>query len=168
MRGHASRGVHSESAQVEHEQKVIANGANAAHQQVAQAPGQQWGKRQQLRALRAQLRGIVEEQQHATPAQGHQQCVASRLLAAVIDPPTGIVPNHGANDGALVLPLSSAPYRDFRPVLTAVAAVFGEALPRNIEPDEEVLAWLGLPRPKISAPIAAGVVVGSSGWQNEK
>jgi dipeptidase E len=36
------------------------------------------------------------------------------------------VPLHGASDGAYVLPLSTRPYRDFVPALTAAAATFGE------------------------------------------
>lgn len=43
------------------------------------------------------------------------------LLTWLIDAPTGEVPNHGANDGARVLPLSLSTYRDFRSVLTLVS-----------------------------------------------
>lgn len=42
---------------------------------------------------------------------------AREFLAALTDPDTGRVPNYGANDGALVLPLNHCDYADFRPVL---------------------------------------------------
>ncbi len=89
---------------------------------------------------------------------------ALRLLLAVMDPATGLVPNHGNNDGAFVHPITTASYRDFRGIVTALAAVTGEALPANVTPDAEVLAWLGLERPATVAPIGDGVVQGASGW----
>lgn len=39
------------------------------------------------------------------------------FLHALTDPVTGWAPNYGANDGALVLPLSDCPFPDMRPVL---------------------------------------------------
>lgn len=44
-------------------------------------------------------------------------CKAANLLARCVDPETGLAPNLGHNDGALVLPLSSVEYRDLRPSL---------------------------------------------------
>jgi hypothetical protein len=35
------------------------------------------------------------------------------------DPVTGYMPNYGANDGSLILPLNNCDYRDYRPVLQA-------------------------------------------------
>ena len=86
-------------------------------------------------------------------------------VAACMDPETGDVPNHGPNDGAYVLPLSTRPYRDFRPSLTAAAATFGAALPEGVEPDAETLAWLRAEAP-VRRPSAATPYVrsGKSGW----
>ena len=54
------------------------------------------------------------------PAQVHQALGrAVDLLYQLQDPGSGGVPNYGNNDGALVLPLSSCGYGDFRPVLAA-------------------------------------------------
>ncbi len=39
------------------------------------------------------------------------------FLYQLIDPQSGNVPNYGANDGALILPLNDCDYADFRPVL---------------------------------------------------
>lgn len=89
---------------------------------------------------------------------------ASDLILATIEPATGIVPNHGANDGALVHPVTLAKYRDYRPVLTAVCAMWRIPLPADVVPDQEVLAWLGLDRPPVGEPLKDGVQTGPSGW----
>ncbi len=86
------------------------------------------------------------------------------LLLAVVDPATGIVPNHGHNDGALVHPIALAEYRDFRPVITAACASFSHPLPRDVAPSLEALAWLGLPAPERVEPLRDGVISASSGW----
>lgn len=44
---------------------------------------------------------------------------ATEFLYQVQDPVTGRVPNYGANDGALILPLDSCDYLDYRPVVQA-------------------------------------------------
>ncbi len=41
------------------------------------------------------------------------------FLQTLIDPHTGQMPNYGSNDGALVLPLNSCDYMDYRPLLQA-------------------------------------------------
>ncbi|GJG88446.1 hypothetical protein tb265_36270 [Gemmatimonadetes bacterium T265] len=89
---------------------------------------------------------------------------AARLLLAVVEPTTGEVPNHGANDGAFVHPITTARYRDFRPVLTAACATWGVPLPANVAADAETLAWLGLDAPNASPPLGDGVWRGASGW----
>ena len=96
-------------------------------------------------------------------ATSHRVQAAIALLATVIDPATGRPPLHGANDGAMVLPLSTRGYRDFVPSLTAAAATFGATLPAPIEPDAETLAWLGLTPPR-TGPVAPEVSSGRSGW----
>ena len=88
-----------------------------------------------------------------------------RLLIEVMDPATGHVPLHGANDGAFVLPLTTAPYRDFRPSLTAAASTFGEPLPRSVSADAEVLAWLGAGDVmRTDDPEVPRLRTGASGW----
>lgn len=89
---------------------------------------------------------------------------ATELLIAVADSTSGIVPNHGANDGAFVHPITSAAYRDFRPVITAAASLFDVAIPSNLAPDRETLAWLGTQPPRTQDPAGDGVITGSSGW----
>lgn len=106
----------------------------------------------------------------AVPSHGLSAGAVERLAAAVdllgwvMEPNTGVVPNHGANDGALVHPATLADYRDFRPALTAVCASFDIPLPGHIDPDVETLAWLGLDAPAHGPPPEDGVRTGSSGW----
>jgi hypothetical protein len=98
-----------------------------------------------------------------------QDCVsrlrsACNLLAVVIDGKTGAVPNHGPNDGAFVHPITTAPYSDYRPVLTAASALFGNPVPSDIPLDPEPLAWLSLRVPGVGPSREDGVYTGSSGW----
>jgi asparagine synthase (glutamine-hydrolysing) len=75
--------------------------------------------------------------------------VAGRLRAAadylrgILDPETGHVPNFGANDGALILPLETAAYDDFRPVtMAAHFQAHGRRLVLGQRCGEESLLWL--------------------------
>lgn len=55
----------------------------------------------------------------------------------------GDMPNYGSNDGALVFPVTSCKYRDFRPVINTVHALLtGERLYAEGIYDEELL-WFG-------------------------
>jgi len=89
---------------------------------------------------------------------------ATNLMLSLVDADTGIVPNHGPNDGALVHPISLADYRDFRPAITAACVSFGHPMPRDVPLDSESLAWLGLPAPDRSKSRPDGVSSGASGW----
>ena len=67
----------------------------------------------------------------------------SILLLYNVQVDHGDVPNYGSNDGALIFPLSSCRYRDFRPVLnTMYALITGKRLYDNGTYDEELL-WFG-------------------------
>ncbi len=56
---------------------------------------------------------------------------------------TGDVPNYGNNDGALIFPVASSGYRDFRPVLnTVIALTEGKKVYKPGNYDEELL-WFG-------------------------
>ena len=69
---------------------------------------------------------------------------ATRWLWALTDPQTGRVPNLGANDGAVIFPLASQSFEDFRPVVGAAARAFlGESIP-EFEAQNEMSAWFGL------------------------
>jgi hypothetical protein len=88
---------------------------------------------------------------------------AFELLLLIVDGETGVVPNHGANDGGRAIAYSSAPYRDFRPLLTLAATTLDLPLPSDVSPDPEVEAWLG-ERPRIARPRGDIAASGASGW----
>ncbi len=68
---------------------------------------------------------------------------ATHWLFSLLDPDTGQVPNLGANDGALLLPLSVCPFQDYRPTVQAAARAFLRfQLPPG--PWDEASLWLGL------------------------
>ena len=70
---------------------------------------------------------------------------ASDWLYRLTDVHTGDAANLGANDGAQILQLTDAPYRDFRPVVALAAALWHgtRAYPENQNCTNH-LAWLGL------------------------
>ncbi len=70
---------------------------------------------------------------------------ASDWLYRLTDDQTGDAPNIGANDGAQILQLTDAPYRDFRPAAALATALWHgtRAYPENQNCTNH-LAWLGL------------------------
>ena len=69
---------------------------------------------------------------------------ASHWLFSMIDPSTGATPNLGANDGALLLPMSASKFNDFRPTVQAAARAF---LRTGLPPGnwDEMSLWMSLP-----------------------
>jgi hypothetical protein len=68
---------------------------------------------------------------------------ATHWLFSMLDPASGRTPNLGANDGALTLPLSVAPFNDFRPTVQAAARAFLRfQMPSGTW--DELSLWLGL------------------------
>lgn len=77
-----------------------------------------------------------------SPPTAQRVARAGEFLHAMLDRPSGRVPNYGANDGANVLPLSSCDYIDYRP--TVQAASYAATQRRVVEagPWDEMLIWL--------------------------
>ncbi|MDK1119397.1 MAG: alginate lyase family protein [Anaerolineae bacterium] len=68
--------------------------------------------------------------------------LATNWLISILDPASGRTPNLGANDGALILPLSGSPFNDFRPTAQAAARAFlGSMIPAGVW--DELSLWLG-------------------------
>jgi hypothetical protein len=68
--------------------------------------------------------------------------LAGEFLQAMMDESTGLTPNYGANDGALVLPLSACDHRDYRPTVQAARyQATGRRVVRQ-GPWDEPLVWL--------------------------
>src|SRR5262249_44241182 len=68
--------------------------------------------------------------------------LAAEFLFQMMDQPSGHVPNYGPNDGALVLPLSSADYRDYRDTVQAANYLHTRKRILNAGPWDETLLWL--------------------------
>ena len=72
---------------------------------------------------------------------------AADWLYNLVSPVSGDAPNIGANDGARLLPLTDASYRDFRPSVQLAMAIFGD---QNAYTGEglfnEQLEWLSVNR----------------------
>jgi hypothetical protein len=64
------------------------------------------------------------------------------FLRALIDPHTGWAPNYGANDGALVLPLSDCVYPDMRPTLQCCYYIAEKEVLYPAGPWNEEMVWL--------------------------
>lgn len=79
---------------------------------------------------------------------------ATLWLYHLIDPTSGDGPNLGANDGARLLQLSDAGYRDFRPTLQLAGALLAQARAYERGPWDAPLRWLGveLPQARLDAP----------------
>lgn len=89
------------------------------------------------------------------PAQTQQALSrASHWLFSMTDPASGRAPNLGANDGSLILPLSSTPFDDCRPTVQAAARAFlRTGLPAGDW--DEFSLWLDLPETSRTADSAA-------------
>lgn len=75
---------------------------------------------------------------------------AARWLLALLDQDSGQVPNLGGNDGAYILPLTSYPYHDFRPIIQTAGyaflgtpPLFDSKVPQTSGPGSEMTLWLG-------------------------
>jgi hypothetical protein len=132
-----------------------------------------WYVQHSFTYLRMALDQLVVAQRVMTRAmrRGLSNAAMARVRAAIAllvelhDPETGDVPNHGANDGSTVLPITTRPYRDFRPSITAAAATFGAQLPRNFGASLEALTWIGAADiGRREDPAESRVIAGSSGW----
>ena len=66
-----------------------------------------------------------------------------RFLTSLLDLERGWLPNLGGNDGALLFELTSGPRRDFRPLLTTLAARAGRSRPFPPGPWDEEARWFG-------------------------
>ncbi|MBP1465742.1 heparinase II/III family protein [Candidatus Chloroploca sp. M-50] len=83
--------------------------------------------------------------QRFSPTLHERVRTSARFLHAFLQPATGSVPRYGANDGALVLPLTNCDHRDFRPLIQSALYLLEGV--RTLAPgawDEELL-WLSGP-----------------------
>jgi hypothetical protein len=71
---------------------------------------------------------------------------AVQFITEFVDQQSGLVPNHGSNDGSHILPLTACKYGDFRPLLALAASVLH--MPKILKPGpwDEAASWL-CPKP---------------------
>ena len=69
---------------------------------------------------------------------------ATRWLRALVAPSSGRAPNLGPNDGAYILPFTTCPFHDFRPILAAAGSAFLGDRPFPHGPIDEMILWLGM------------------------
>ena len=84
----------------------------------------------------------------------HRISKAGDFIHQVQDDVSGRVPNYGANDGALVLPLNNCDFRDYRPVAQATHYMMHQARCYAAGAWDEDLLWLFGPQ-SLTAPVAA-------------
>ncbi len=93
---------------------------------------------------------LRERHQHWPPLTLEALTRSAHWLFSMLDPASGRVPNLGSNDGALIFPLSSAPFDDFRPTVQAAARAFlRTSLPSGAW--DEMSLWFGLSESKRTA-----------------
>lgn len=91
--------------------------------------------------------------------------VATDWLFTMTDRVSGDAPNIGANDGADLLPLTGAGYRDFRPAVSLAAALFqGRAPYPEPGPWHHQLGWLGVAAPEAAFPEPASRLFDDGGF----
>lgn len=89
----------------------------------------------------------VERQAFSDALYGRIQA-ATEWLRTMVDPATGDAPNLGANDGANLLPLTDADYRDYRPSVQLASALFANRAAYSGPGHWEAhLRWLGVEKP---------------------
>lgn len=89
---------------------------------------------------------------------------ASRWLHAMVDPRSGDAPNLGANDGANLLPLTEAGYRDYRPTVQLAYALFCSDRAYPAGPWDDGPAWLGVELPETVHPLSDRAVFDDGGY----
>lgn len=67
----------------------------------------------------------------------------SAVLMYQMQDDSGDLPNYGSNDGALIFPVTSCGYRNFRPVLNTVYALIGQKRLYEAGDYDEELFWFG-------------------------
>lgn len=72
-----------------------------------------------------------------------QRLYNSALLMYQCQNSDGDLPNYGSNDGALIFPITSCQYRDFRPVINTTSALAGNHRVYDHGMWDEELVWFG-------------------------
>ncbi|KZZ48357.1 hypothetical protein A3758_13850 [Oleiphilus sp. HI0118] len=82
--------------------------------------------------------------------------LATHWLASMVIEDTGDAPNMGANDGAHLLPLTDAGYRDFRPTVNLASVLFCSHAPCKNATALEQIKWFGFETKDFAYEVASG------------
>lgn len=66
------------------------------------------------------------------------------FISQFVDSGSGLVPNHGSNDGSYILPLADCEYGDFRPLLRMASCVLNRPTSLSPGPWDEAALWLSV------------------------
>ncbi len=89
---------------------------------------------------------------------------AADWLRNMVDPVNGDAPNLGANDGANLLPLTDADYRDHRPSVQLATTLFRDARAYPPGPWDVPAEWLGVALPAEQLDLPAALVLDYGGY----
>lgn len=99
-----------------------------------------------------------------SPTWQARAAAAAEWLRAMVDPQSGDAPNLGANDGANLLPLIDADFRDHRPSVQLAYALFGSARAYPPGPWDGALKWLGVDVPEAVRPLPQRAIFDEGGY----
>ena len=83
---------------------------------------------------------------------------------SLVEPTMGDGPNLGANDGARLLPITNADYRDYRPSVQLASVLFNKLKAYQDGPWNEVLDWLQVPIPEEQSPFPVSLMAEDGGF----
>lgn len=89
---------------------------------------------------------------------------AAKWLRVMVDPVSGDAPNLGANDGANLLPLTDANYRDYRPSVQLASALFASSRAYPPGPWDDLARWLEIEIPETISPLPERAVFDDGGY----
>ncbi len=89
---------------------------------------------------------------------------AADWLRVMVDPESGDAPNLGANDGANLLPLTDAPYRDYRPSVQLATVLFRGARAYPAGEWDGGLTWLGVETAGATVGVPRSAILDEGGY----
>jgi len=110
---------------------------------------------------------VMESQGDSLPEKTRTKLASATVwMMEMTDNGSGQVPNLGPNDGAYILPLTTCPFNDFRPVVNAAGATFLGQVGFPPGPWDEMALWFKVRNPSKSSAKKPHRLVGERSWAN--